>query len=272
MIVNLADTEQKKRRVFLNQLLKSIGLATVGGIAWGGLVDKMASAPLCLRPPGALSEREFLAKCVRCGLCVQACPYDTLKLGSPGDDRPLGTPYFIPRQIPCYMCEDIPCVEACPSGSLDKASVSREENGKLVWDIKQSRMGIAVLDRQSCVAFWGLQCEACYRACPLIDQAINLKYDRNVRTGKHALLLPKINPEFCTGCGLCERACITQKPSIFVLPFSVAQGEVGTNYIKGWDELDENRLKGVTEEGTFQTERSKLDPVDYLNMDDLTGE
>ncbi|MFZ1606035.1 MAG: 4Fe-4S binding protein, partial [Rhodoferax sp.] len=33
-----------------------------------------------IRPPGTLRETEFLDACVRCGLCVQACPYDTLHL------------------------------------------------------------------------------------------------------------------------------------------------------------------------------------------------
>ena len=49
-------------------------------------------------------------------------------------------------------------------------------------------MGIAVVDNQSCIAFWGIQCDACYRACPLMDEAITLEYGRNERTGKHAFL------------------------------------------------------------------------------------
>lgn len=35
---------------------------------------------LPVRPPGALEGEAFESACVRCGLCVQACPYDTLKL------------------------------------------------------------------------------------------------------------------------------------------------------------------------------------------------
>ena len=37
-----------------------------------------------LRPPGALPEAEFLAACIRCGLCVRDCPYDTLSLATLG--------------------------------------------------------------------------------------------------------------------------------------------------------------------------------------------
>ena len=35
-------------------------------------------------------------------------------------------------------------------------------------------MGVAVIDDKNCIAFWGIQCDACYRACPLLDQAIYL--------------------------------------------------------------------------------------------------
>ncbi len=55
--------------------------------------------------------------------------------------------------------------------------------------------------------------DACHRACPLLDEAIKLVYDRNSRTGKHAFLKPVVNPDICTGCGLCEKACVTKKPA-----------------------------------------------------------
>mgnify|MGYP000526591865 CR=1 FL=1 len=71
--------------------------------------------PLLIRPPGALAEGEFLETCIRCGLCVRDCPYDTLKLAELGYDGPAtGTPYFVARTGPCEMCEDIPCAAACP--------------------------------------------------------------------------------------------------------------------------------------------------------------
>jgi ferredoxin len=44
------------------------------------------------RPPGAIAEHDFLDACVRCGLCVRACPYDTLHLAAPGGPVPAGTP------------------------------------------------------------------------------------------------------------------------------------------------------------------------------------
>lgn len=47
-----------------------------------------------LRPPGAEDEARFLSKCIRCGLCVKACPYDTLKLASLLDSPKNGTPFL----------------------------------------------------------------------------------------------------------------------------------------------------------------------------------
>jgi ferredoxin-type protein NapG len=250
-------------------MAQSIGLSALGGMVWTGYVEEAKSAPLILRPPGAKPEADFLRMCIKCGQCAEACPFDTLRMAKPGDNKPMGTPYFMPRDVPCYMCTDIPCVPVCPTGALDKESVSSLKEGEKVLDVNKSKMGLAVVDEESCIAFWGIQCDACYRACPLMDQAIKLEYKRNDRTGKHALLIPRVHSDICTGCGLCERACVTEKAAIFVLPHEVAQGKIGGHYIKGWDKGDENRLKDVSTDVTTQTKRSELAPKDYLNSDEV---
>jgi ferredoxin-type protein NapG len=78
-----------------------------------------ARPPLAVRPPGALAETQFLAACVRCGLCVRDCPYDILTLATPEQPVANGTPFFVARDKPCEMCVDLPCVKACPTGALD---------------------------------------------------------------------------------------------------------------------------------------------------------
>jgi len=219
-----------------------------------------------LRPPAALDEKDFVKACIKCGTCVEACPYDTLKLSTPGDKIPVGTPYFIPREIPCYMCPDIPCVPVCPSGALDIKKVTDIQVEDQKSDINLAKMGVAVIDQQTCLAFWGIRCDACYRACPLIGEAITLEMIRNERTGKHAFLKPLINRDKCTGCGLCEHACITEKPAVFILPVDKASGKVGEHYIKGWEEKDEQRINEKTD---FEKDQDIKEIEDYLN--DLEG-
>lgn len=246
-------------------MAQSLGLCALGGMVWTGYLEEAKAAPLILRPPGAKVEKDFLRLCIKCGQCVSACPYETLSLAKPGDQKPMGTPFFIPREIPCYMCTDIPCVPVCPTGALDESSVSSIVEGNKELDINKSRMGLAVVDAESCIAFWGIQCDACHRACPLMDSAIVLEHRRNIRTGKHAFLLPVVNSEFCTGCGLCERACVTEKAAIRVLPLALAKGEIGGHYIKGWEKTDEKRLEGISTDVTTHTKRSEKSPQDYLN-------
>jgi ferredoxin-type protein NapG len=248
------------RRKFILNMARGAGITALGGFVWSAYVDEVVASPLTLRPPGALAEKDFLKTCIKCGLCVEACPYDTLLLAKPGDHKPLGTPYFTPRDIPCYMCPDIPCVPVCPTGALDESSVTTD--GEL--DINIADMGLAVIDDNSCIAFWGIQCDACYRACPLLGEAISVIYEKNERTGKHAFLKPVVHHNICTGCGLCEKACVTEKPAIFVLPREVSEGRAGNYYIKGWDKDDEKRLEQAHEIKT-QTRLSKESAIDSLN-------
>ncbi|MCL2076441.1 MAG: ferredoxin-type protein NapG [Betaproteobacteria bacterium] len=198
-----------------------------------GIYSHQASAlsALALRPPGALPEPEFLAACTRCGLCIRDCPPGILKLAMPGDPIPTGTPYFTARTGPCEMCEDIPCIKNCPTGALDPK----------LKDIADARMGLAVLvDQETCIAFLGLRCEICYSACPVLGKAITLEKRSNPRSDRHAMLLPTVNSEYCTGCGLCEKSCILEESAIRILPPQLAQGKMGKHWLKGWEEREKH--------------------------------
>jgi len=274
-----SDNKTTDRRKFFATTLQSVGLTALGGMLWSGYSHEVKASPLVLRPPGAIKESDFLTACIKCGLCAEACQNrdtnidketgkarpGTLKMAKGGDHNLIGTPFFIPTEVPCYMCEDIPCVPVCPSGALDIASVSNE---KEELDINLSRMGLAVVHKESCIAYWGIQCDACYRACPLLGEAITIEMSRNDRTGKHTIMLPIVHDDACTGCGLCEIACVTEKPAIFILPNEVSKGVAGDHYVKGWDKNDEKRIENAVAEETT-TELSKQDSADYLNTGDL---
>jgi ferredoxin-type protein NapG len=268
------------RRQFLGNMLKTACGVGLVGLGLGAYSNRASSLPATyIRPPGALAEEDFLGACIRCGLCVRDCPYDILFLAEVGDQVPTGTPYFVARSGPCEMCEDIPCVAACPTNALDHG----------LEEIEASRMGLAVLiDQENCIAFHGLRCEVCFNVCPIRNRAISLNMQHNPRSGKHALFIPVVHSDACTGCGLCERACILEEAAIKVFPTHLAKGELGKHYRLGWKEKEkaggalvtpdiEHRynlpegvryeLQGeglIIEEGTQETPFS-ANPLDTLN-------
>jgi ferredoxin-type protein NapG len=216
------------RREFLTGALtgRNAALACVGTLAWTHVLDESRGTAESLRPPGAQGEADFLASCIKCGQCVEACPFDTLALAAVSQERAIGVPYFEPRDTPCYMCEDAPCIAACPTDALLAGTA-----------IEDARMGLAVLiDQETCLAFQGLRCEVCYRACPLLGEAIRLEMQPQERTGEHAYFLPVVDSEQCTGCGKCEHSCILERAAIKVLSRDVAKGELGEHYRFGWKE------------------------------------
>jgi ferredoxin-type protein NapG len=209
---------------------RNLALAATGGALWAHLAnEESAASSLEPRPPGAREESDFRAACIKCGQCVEACPYQTLRLAKLEDGPAPGTPFFLPRQVPCYMCEDTPCIASCPTGALVPGT-----------PIEDARMGLAVLsDQETCLAFQGLRCEACYRACPLMGDALVLDFRPNERTGKHAFFLPVVRSDACTGCGMCEHACVLEEAAIKVMPPELARGKLGDHYRFGWTEEPE---------------------------------
>ena len=220
-----------QRRRFLQDSARVAGGCVAAGslLAWLAR-DARALPAEALRPPGALPEKDFLSACIRCGLCVRECPYDTLKLAELGVDAvATGTPYFTARDVPCEMCDDIPCVAACPTGALDPG----------LDNIDDAKMGVAVLvDQENCLNFLGLRCDVCYRVCPVIDDAITLETEHNARSGSHAIFIPTVHADHCTGCGVCEKSCVLPEAAIKVLPTRLARGSGADHYRKGWEEKE----------------------------------
>jgi ferredoxin-type protein NapG len=205
---------------------RNLALAGAGGLAWAHLLEAEKGSAVTPRPPGARAEPDFRARCIKCGQCVEACPYETLSLATAGEDAPIGTPRFEPRRTPCYMCPDVPCIASCPTDALVAGTA-----------IEDARMGLAVLgDQENCLAFQGLRCEVCYRACPLMKKAISLEFRPQERTGKHAYFIPAVHSAACTGCGMCEHACPLEEAAIRVLPPDWVKGRLGENYRFGWKE------------------------------------
>ena len=158
-----------------------------------------------LRPPGIQGERDFMARCIKCGRCVLACPYKCIHAAGVNAGEKTGTPAINPREQACRLCADYPCVNACPTGAL--RSVSNETD---------VHMGTAVIDNDLCIAMLGNRCEVCYRACPLIDRAITIDYRMREGDAIHAVFAPTINADVCTGCGLCVERCVVSEPAVAI--------------------------------------------------------
>lgn len=158
-----------------------------------------------LRPPGAHGEKDFASRCVKCGKCMEACPYIAIKPARDDAGAAVGTPMIDARAQACRLCEDFPCVEACPTNALRDIETRS--------DVK---MGIAVIDEDLCIAFQGMRCEVCYRTCPLIDEAIVIDYRLREGDAIHSVFAPVIDEDKCVGCGLCVERCVVSEPRVAI--------------------------------------------------------
>lgn len=176
-----------------------------GIVASQALAYAVSSPETLIRPPGAQDEDDFLARCIRCGKCIEACPYETIHVNKDMVDVSSGTPCITVREKACRMCEDIPCANACPSGALRDVE-TREDIA----------MGTAVINELTCLSYKGMRCEVCYRACPLIDRAITIDYRMRDGDDLHSVFAPIIDSDVCTGCGWCVERCVLDDPAIGV--------------------------------------------------------
>lgn len=138
----ITPKEEQNRRQFMK---KAAGLGVLGIAAAGGIwaAKDFKSDKERLRPPGAVEEDRFLTMCIKCGQCLQVCPYDSIELEDIDGKASVGTAYIDPLARGCYLCEAFPCVLACPTGALD-----HESNV-----IENVHMGMAIVVNESaCLA------------------------------------------------------------------------------------------------------------------------
>ncbi len=226
------------RRKFIKFSTLGILTLTLGvGVATS---PYLLQAQMKLRPPGAVLEKEFLALCIKCGQCLQVCPYHSIKLEDMEKGHGIGTPYIDARERGCYACSAVPCVLACPSGALDHKVEKPEDikmgiavlefpnkclaltntpvpkgHSKRVYDFTNAQNNITQLERDVLTkldTFEGKQCTICADMCPLSNplSAISMVKDKE---GKR----PEIY-DGCIGCGVCEELCPANEAAIVVKP------------------------------------------------------
>jgi len=169
-----------------------------------------------IRPPRVIDEDTFTDQCIRCAMCVQACPTQTLQLtnleaGAAG----FWTPAITPSAGGCIAgCNA--CSVACPTDAIPV--FGKAESDK--WGVK---MGTAVLETNRCVSYTEkAKCMKCVEICPTNAFAIEKGDGFPTRP-------VSVDYNRCVGCGLCELACshvVFGEPAM--LTFSHGRGQPTT--------------------------------------------
>lgn len=179
-----------------------LGAAAVGGVL-AGAASLAPSQAHVVRPPGSVPESDFLARCVRCGQCMKACPSGGLQpLWLQEGFSGMFSPFLDPRSGPCAP-DCAACGNVCPSRAI--LSLPLQEK-------RWAKVGTAVVDQRRCLA-WAedKRCMVCQETCPY--GAISVV----PQTGRVAPV-PVVRENWCYGCGYCERHCPTATASIRVKP------------------------------------------------------
>jgi len=275
------------------------GVVAIPALRLSGKVGPNWS-PRVIRPPGALHEEGFLARCLRCGQCMRICPTNIIQPAwMEGGPEGLWTPILNFRigtsgcQVNCIACGQI-----CPSAAIRPISLDEKLGRKEHASAGPIRIGTAFVDRGRCLP-WAMDrpCIVCQENCPTSPKAIftrehfstvrggmlwteransvtvelkgtrlqpgqfstgdyycvipgrsgdrrriidntdsTLRIDSNLPwetppspgSAIHIevrLQLPYVDPELCTGCGICEHECpVRVKRAIRVTPENESRG------------------------------------------------
>jgi len=187
-----------------------------------------------VRPPGALDENAFLARCIRCGECMQVCPANAIhpalfQAGLEGMWTPVVAPRIGYCQPNCVLCGQV-----CPTGALWEFT-AREKGWRgdaRAPGARPIRIGTAFYDRGRCLP-WAMatECIVCQEWCPTSPKAIYLREADVAGPGGDTparLRQPYIDPALCVGCGACEYACpVADRAAVHVT--SVGESRSRTN-------------------------------------------
>ena len=133
-----------------------------------------------IRPPWAVAENEFVARCDQCSECVAACPSHLIEAANDG------LPFMNFLKGECDFCNA--CARACATGAL----VYRDEANQPIWSL-------AATIESTCIAFNGVVCRTCGEHC----ETTAIRFVHVVGRGA----MPQVDFERCTGCGACVSVC-----------------------------------------------------------------
>jgi ferredoxin-type protein NapG len=246
----MAKIETERREFIKYSTLGVLGLVLAGGV---GLSPYLHADETRLRPPGAVDEHEFLGLCIKCGQCLQVCPYHSIELADWGKGHGVGTPYIDASVRGCWACEAVPCVLACPTGALDHScekaedihmgmavlasprtclAVKREPipvgyNDKMKAFVKNAN-NVTEYEKEMLEKFdnrEGDACTLCADMCPMPNPLSAIA----MVTSSVGITKPVIY-DACTGCGVCQEVCPTSTPSIIIKPRVTYEEQYGGKF------------------------------------------
>ncbi len=130
------------------------GAGLVVASMWGvGGLSGANRDPSLIRPPGALDEDRFLARCLRCGQCMRVCPTNIIQpalfeagiqgLWSPMINYRLGRSGCQPN---CVACGQV-----CPTAAIRPLSLEEKQGLGDFASQGPIRLGTAFVDRGRCL-------------------------------------------------------------------------------------------------------------------------
>ncbi len=163
------------RRGFLVALVS--GLAAVPLIRLNGRLGT-AWSPRLIRPPGSLPEKEFLARCIKCGQCMRVCPTNIVQpAGLEASVEGIWTPVLNFR-IGTSGCQPgcIACGRLCPTAAIRPFTLDEKLGRGAFAAAGPLRMGTAFIDPGRCLP-WAMDvpCIVCQENCPASPKAIYVR-------------------------------------------------------------------------------------------------
>ena len=144
-----------------------------------------------VRPPGSLSEDEFLKRCLKCGQCMRICPTNIIMpsgmetgfeaLWTPGLNFRIGTSGC---QLNCVACGHV-----CPTTAIRPLTLQEKLGIGPYASQGPIRIGTAFVDSSRCLP-WSMDkpCIVCQENCPVTPKAIYIKeFYRTIREGHYSI-------------------------------------------------------------------------------------
>ena len=171
----MASAQTSSLRLTRRDFIRFIGGVAVLGVSYG-ILSPQSTFPRIM-PPGALPTEVFRSTCNGCGKCVAVCPHNALR------QNIFGQPYIDGLSGWCDLC--MICANDCPTGALKPV------------DAKTTKLGLAVINRDRCIAWQSAGCRLCYEKCATLQKAISVDSDWR----------PAVDEKLCNGCGACVNVC-----------------------------------------------------------------